>query len=195
MGSEMATPMDRTEERELVERAKRGDLAAHERIYREHSGMAFSAARRLLVEPDLAEEVVQDTFVDVIRKIDSYRGDAPLGAWIRRIAVNRALMFLRSYWHKHGQLAEEDALERYQGGEAPAPVAEGSDLAEALDELSPVARTVVWLYDVEGYTHAEIAALMGRTVSFSKSQLARAHARLRELLHGYGATEVERGTR
>ena len=107
----MAEQIDKTVERKLVERAKRGESEAFEAIFREHSRMAFSVARRLLKDPDLAQEVVQDTFVDVMRKIGSFRGEAPLGAWIRRIAVNRSLMLLRSYWNKHGQLADE-GLER-----------------------------------------------------------------------------------
>jgi len=181
---------DLSAERELVERAKQGDSAALEAIFREHARMAYSVARRLLSDTDLAQEVVQDTFVDVMRKIGSFRGEAPLGAWIRRIAVNRSLMMLRSYWNKHGQLADEETLERYHGGENAASIGEETDLSEALAALSPTSRMVVWLYDVEGYTHAEIASLMGKTVSFSKSQLARAHARLRELLGAYGDGEV-----
>jgi RNA polymerase sigma-70 factor, ECF subfamily len=186
----MDQKMDKAAERDLVERAKRGEAEAFEGIFREHSRMAFSVARRLLKDPDMAQEVVQDTFVDVMRKIGSFRGEAPLGAWIRRIALNRSLMLLRSYWHKHGQLADEETLERYHGGSGPNTIGEESDLSEALGTLSPTSRTVVWLYDVEGYTHAEIASLMGKTVSFSKSQLARAHARLRELLGAYGMDEV-----
>jgi RNA polymerase sigma-70 factor (ECF subfamily) len=186
----MEDQMDRAAERDLVERAKRGEAEAFEAIFRAHSKMAYSVARRLIKDQDLAQEVVQDTFVDVMRKIGSFRGEAPLGAWIRRIAVNRGLMLLRSYWNKHGQLTDEETLERYHGGDDPVSIGEESDLSDALATLSPTSRTVVWLYDVEGYTHAEIASLMGKTVSFSKSQLARAHTRLREILGAYGRDEV-----
>jgi RNA polymerase sigma-70 factor (ECF subfamily) len=115
----------------------------------------------------------------VYGRLESYRGEAPLGAWARQIAVSRCLMHLRSPWHR-----ARLALEQIGGLDAVRltlpPRAESFDVERALASLSPTARAVVWLYEVEGYSHEEIARTFGRSVSFSKSQLARAHRRLRE---------------
>jgi RNA polymerase sigma factor (sigma-70 family) len=159
-----------------------GDAVAQAAIYRTFSDAAYSLACRLLGRPDVAEEVLQDTFVEVLRHLRSFRGDAPLGAWIRSIVVNKCLMHFRSGWVRYSRTGDElfDLLEHTRDG-APAAAA-GSDLESAMAHLSPTARTVVWMYDVEGYTHREIGAMMGKTTSFSKSQLARAHKRLRDIL-------------
>ena len=101
-----------------------------------------------------------------------------LWGWIRRIAASKALMRIR----REQVRATEEFEEAATGGRPAAHVGTNIDLERALKQLTGTARAVVWLHDVEGYTHEEIAELMGKTVSFSKSQLARAHARLRRTL-------------
>lgn len=152
-----------------------GQRDAHEQIYRAYSPAVYTLAQRILQHREAAEEVLQDTFVEVLDKIGSFRGAAPLGAWIRRIAVNKALSQLRSGWHRYSR-----SLDGLAEVAAPAASENGIDIANALATLAPVARAVIWLHDVEGYTHREIGELMDKTPSFSKSQLARAHRRLRE---------------
>ena len=181
----MANPFDRELDPGIVTRARHGDMKAHAVLFQAFAPAVHGAARRLVRSPEVADEVVQDTFVEVIHSIAGFRGEAPVGAWIRRIAVNKALMHLRSYWERN-----RSGLPDGEGGEAAelaapaAPDLHGRlDLEIALGLLPPAARTVVWLHDVEGYTHEEIGALMGQTPSYSKSQLARGYARLRELLH------------
>ena len=177
----MANPFDQELDPGIVARARAGDMKAHAVLYRSFAGAVNGVARRLVRSPEVAEEIVQDTFVEVIHSIAGFRGAAPVGAWIRRIAVNRSLMHLRSYWERHRTaLPDGDEVELA----APAaPDAHGRlDLEIALGLLPAQARAVVWLHDVEGYTHEEIGELMGQTPSFSKSQLARGYARLRELL-------------
>jgi RNA polymerase sigma-70 factor (ECF subfamily) len=164
----------------ILARARRGEPKALEILYRTFGAAVVTLAIRILQRRDLADEVLQDTFVEVIRHIATFRGDAPIGAWIRSIAVNKCFMHLRSGWHRYGR-ALEDAPEPEQACQAPSWMA-GRDLGAAFAELKPLSRSVVWLHDVEGYTHDEIAKLMGKTKSFSKSQLARAHERLRGLL-------------
>lgn len=166
----------------VVARAACGDRPAQADVYRVFAPMVFTLARRMLASASLAEDVLQDTFVTVIGKLPDYRGEAEVGYWIRRIAVNECLMHLRSAWATR-RVDNDDA-------ELRAP-AEGARVAErqhalerALDALSGTARVVVWLHDVEGYTHREIGKAMGRSTSFSKSQLARAHERLRQSLEG-----------
>jgi RNA polymerase sigma factor (sigma-70 family) len=136
-----------------------------------------------LASKALAEDVLQETFVEVICKIDGFRGEAEVGTWIKRIAINKCLMYARSSWVSRRVAVEEEAA----GEQRPGMLDQQLALERALDQVPDVARAVVWLHDVEGYTHAEIGRLMGRTTSFSKSQLARAHERLRALLEGVEA--------
>jgi RNA polymerase sigma-70 factor (ECF subfamily) len=170
----------------IVSRAARGDAKAHEILYRAFSAPVYSVCLRFTRVPAQAEDLTQETFIEVIRSIRQYRGDAPVGMWIRRVAVSKALMFLRSAWHARGQSLDDDWEEMTFEAR---PSAQGSqrqdqalDLDAALAGLPPVSRAVVWLHDVEGYTHKEIAELMGKTESFSKSQLSRAYQRLRPFL-------------
>lgn len=174
----------------IVGRAARGDMRAHEIIYRAFSAPVYSLALRFTRVPAHAEDLTQDTFMEIMRSIGSFRGDAPLGSWIRRVAVTKALMFLRSAWHKRGRSLDDDFDDLTPGDAARHGVSafpeEALDLDAALGMLPDVSRAVVWLHDVEGFTHREIAAFLGKTESFSKSQLSRAYQRLRPML--------ERGT-
>ncbi|MBT8085045.1 MAG: RNA polymerase sigma factor [Woeseia sp.] len=176
----------------IVKRAARGDRRAHEIIYRAFSAPVYSVCLRFTRVPAHAEDLTQDTFIEVMRSIASFRGDAPLGGWIRRVAVSKALMFLRSAWQQRGtSLRDEcDALvpdDLVKHGVAAQPDM-AIDLEQALAGLSEISRAVVWLHDVEGFTHKEIAAQMGKSESFSKSQLSRAYQRLRPLLEAEVAT-------
>ncbi len=170
----------------IIGRAARGDARAHEIIYRAFAAPVYSVCLRLARVPAHAEDLTQDTFMEVMRSIGSFRGDAPLGSWVRRIAVTKALMFLRSAWQRRGQSLDDDWEDLTPGdvsnhGVSAAPE-HALDLDAALASLPDVSRAVVWLHDVEGFTHREIAGLMGRTESFSKSQLSRAYRRLRPML-------------
>jgi len=165
---------------EIVDRARGGDRAAHAEIYAALGGPVFTLARRMLASKPLAEDVLQETFVEVICNIERFRGDADIGTWIKRIAINKCLMHVRSSWVSRRSPEIDEPVAEHRSGLVDDQMA----LERALDRVPDVARAVVWLHDVEGYTHAEIGRLMGRTTSFSKSQLARAHERLRELLEG-----------
>ena len=130
----------------------------------------------------MAEDLMQDTLIAMFDHLADFRGEAPFGIWVRSIAVSRCLMAFRSPWHR-ARVALDGWLE--DGSAAAAQESRTSDLIDldrALARLSPVTRAVVWLYDVEGWSHEEIARSFERTVSFSKSQLARGHARLRNEL-------------
>jgi len=175
--------------------ARRGDAQALEAVYRATAGPLYTLLRRLVRRPAIAEELLQETFVDVLEHIHNFEGRCPLPAWIRSIAVNRALMYLRSPWHRSLEWLDADAA-RAQGlvsESRPAATGTDTDLERALMRLPALARAIVWLHDVEGYTHTEIGAALGRTPSFSKTQLSRAHARLRDLLAGTGP--IGEGTR
>jgi len=166
----------------LLDRARAGDRTAQAELFAAYGRAVFGLARRMLGRADLAEDVLQDTFVEVLKGLVDFRGEAPVGLWIRRIAVNECLMHVRSGWHRYrlpldGGAEAAPAEEWTATAEAPET---GLDLEKALDALPAEARAVVWLHDVEGYTHVEIARLMNATPSFSKSQLARAYVRLRQ---------------
>jgi RNA polymerase sigma-70 factor (ECF subfamily) len=173
---------------EVVRAAQAGEPRAHEAIYRACRRPIYTLIRRLVVRAAIADELFQETFVEVLRNIGAYSGEGAFGGWVRSIAVSKCLMYLRSPWHRSLLYLDND-------DEATAPVvlldpashpdaqaSASADVERALATLPALTRSVVWLHDVEGYTHAEIGRLLGRTASFSKSQLARAHARLRELL-------------
>jgi len=168
----------------LVSSARAGDTAALEAVYAATAGPIYTLLRRLVRRPAIAEELLQETFVDVLEHIGAFEGRCPLPAWIRRLAVNRALMYLRSPWHRGLEWLDKDpgGADRLPAtGPDPAAPLDAS-LERALMTLPALSRAVVWLHDVEGFTHADIGFALGRTPSFSKSQLTRAHRRLREAL-------------
>ncbi len=179
----------------VIRRAARGDAHAHAILYRAFSSPVYSICLRFTRVPAQAEDLLQETFMEVIRSLPSFRGEAPVGSWIRRIAVTKALMFLRSAWHSRGQSLDDDWEEVTPGraGGVPAEPGDALDLDAALASLPAVGRTVVWLHDVEGFTHKEIADFMGKTESFSKSQLSRAYQRLRPLLEAETAAASGEG--
>ncbi|MEO8452531.1 MAG: sigma-70 family RNA polymerase sigma factor [Gemmatimonadota bacterium] len=154
-----------------------GDPAAQEALYRAFESPVYNLARRICKTAEDAEDVLQETFLEVFRSIGQFRGDGSLWGWVRTIASSKALMRLRrNKYRDTDELVDDVAPMRRED------MALRMDLEAALERLSETSRAVVWLHDVEGYTHEEIAAMMDRTVSFSKSQLARAHARLRRWL-------------
>jgi RNA polymerase sigma-70 factor (ECF subfamily) len=164
---------------EVVARARAGDMAAHEAIFRLFASPVLSLAYRITGSRAAADDMLQETFLEVIGGIRRFRGEAALGTWIRQITVSRCLMHLRSPWWRRVNPGPDD--ERVLQGAASAEP-ELLDVERALLQLPATARAIVLLYDVEGYSHQEIARLFGRTEGFSKSQLARARQRLRLLL-------------
>ena len=170
----------------IIKRAARGDARAHEILYRAFATPVYSLCLRFTRVPAHAEDLVQETFIEVMRSIGQFRGEAAIGSWIRRIAVTKALMFLRSAWTARGQSLGDGWDDMTPGDAASHGISrhpdDALDLDAALANLPSVSRAVVWLHDVEGFTHKEIGAAMGKTESFSKSQLSRAYQRLRPML-------------
>ena len=166
-----------------IQRAKAGDPEALERLFRAYEGTVYSLARRMCRTAEDAEDVLQETFFEVCRSLSKFRGaeGGSLTSWIKRIAASKALIKLRAAKYRDTDPLEDENGEVYAAISAP-DIPLQLDLEQALDRLSDTARAVVWMHDVEGYTHEEISELMGKTVSFSKSQLARAHTRLKKLL-------------
>jgi RNA polymerase sigma-70 factor (ECF subfamily) len=174
---------------ETVSRARAGAVDAQEAIYRAYQRPVRTLARRLVPNVAAAEDIAQDVFVDVLTKLGQYDGRGSFAGWVRSITVNKCLMHLRSPWQRARRWldsASEDGGAGWPEQRSASVTGDTVDLERALARLGDTARAVVWLHDVEGYTHAEIGRLLGGTASFSKSQLARAHAHLRELLESDG---------
>jgi RNA polymerase sigma-70 factor (ECF subfamily) len=188
--------------RATLERARAGDPLALEAFYRAFARPAYGLVRRI-VRGAAADDVLQDAFVDAFRGLAGYDGRAPVGAWFRSVVVRRCFMHLRSPWQRSREwlgdrldsLHEGEAQDGRSGAAYAASADAGPgtalDLERALARLPALTRLVVWLHDVEGYTHEEIAAATGRTASFSKSQLARGHARLRAWLEPEAAEPAD----
>lgn len=171
------------DERELVERAKDGDRAAMERLYRDHSGRVYSVVRRLAGDESEADDLAQEAWIRAFDKLHLFRGDASFGTWIYRLATNTALNHLRSS-SRHRELEEVAPPEAMHGSRAAVDdaVINQRVLQEALDRLAPGYRQVLVLHDVEGLTHEEIGEKLGVATGTSKSQLHKARARMRELI-------------
>lgn len=165
-----------------IRRAIQGDEAAMRALWSRHAPHIDVVVRRLIGgDADLAEDVAQEVWIQIFRALPSYRGESQFGTWAHRIAVNRTLNALR----KSRRIAarqtaiEEDTVSVTPDVDAPFLA---QTIQEAADRLSPGARVVFMLHDVDGLTHEEIAAELGITPGGSKSQLSKARARLRALL-------------
>ena len=168
-------------------RARRGDGAAFELIYRRYARAAYTLALRLCRRPDLAEDVVQEAFLKAMEKLTSYRGDAPFGAWLKRLVANSAIDRLRS--ERRWVDADFTVIAEPQQDAGSEAQAEALGL---LARMSAPARAALVLHELEGYSHLELAALYGRSESYSKSLLSRAILRLRDLLEPKAAYDAPR---
>ncbi len=159
----------------ILVRAQRGDMQAFASIYSTYGRACYGLALRLTTNAAQAEDLVQEVFLKLIENIRSYRGDAPFGAWLKRLTVNAAIDLLR----QRKRLVDGDPDVLFADIEtAEVSAAENVDAWAILRRLPPRARAIVVLHQVEGYTHAEIATLFGQSESYSKSILSRALQRL-----------------
>lgn len=177
------SPFDIELDEMTLAQARRGQMPACERIFRAYQQPAYSVAFRICQCRETAQEITQDAFITAFRKIRQFRGDAPFWGWLRRVVVNHAISTLRR--GPRSELLEFQDYHAPDKGEQE-QVGMAMDLEAALAQLDAEDRAVVWLHDVEGYAHQEIADLFGLTESFSKTRLSRARARLRQLLDGAG---------
>jgi len=169
----------------LLDRARRGEAAAQEQIYRRFERPVYTLALRLLGNPDAALDVLQDVFLAVFRGLPGFRGDSPFWGWLRQIAVRTAIAALRDRREREAAVEGEGLLADASLDVLPATahgLLQSLALEQALQTLPAITRSVLWLQLVEGYTHVEIATHFGQSPSFSKSQLARGLKQLRALL-------------
>ena len=167
-------------ETELIQRARLGDEAAIRALYDRHAPRVFAVVRRLAGDDALAEDWAQEAWVQAIRALSTFRGDAKFSTWLHRIAVNAALQGKRSRERRtrHEEPLPQEIPVRDNAGRTVLRLR----LERALRRLPEGMRRVLLLHDVEGYTHEEIARSLGVNVGTSKSQLFKARARMRELL-------------
>jgi RNA polymerase sigma-70 factor, ECF subfamily len=180
---------EKLSEAEAIERAKQGDAAAFEVLYNLHKRRVYSLCLRMTTNTAEAEDLTQEAFLQLFRKIGTFRGESAFSTWLHRMAVNVVLMQLRKKGLQVVPLdddneGEEETAKKDYG--AQDRVLAGSidrlQLKNAIDRLPPGYRSIFVLHDVEGFEHNEIAEMVGCSIGNSKSQLHKARMKLRELL-------------
>jgi RNA polymerase sigma-70 factor, ECF subfamily len=178
----------------LAGRAAEGDMAAFEEIYQRHHRRVYSVCLRMLQNATEAEDLTQEVFIQLYRKIGSFRGDSAFTTWLHRMTVNQVLMHFRKRSVKYEKTTEE--------GETPTQVVQGTEnarkmpivdkiaLENAISLLPPGYRNVFVLHDIEGYEHEEVAKILGCSVGTSKSQLHKARLKMRKLLQKKSAPKL-----
>jgi len=178
-------------EAEAIRRAQAGDSTAFEFLYQLHSRRVYALCLRMVGNPADAEDLMQEAFLQLFRKIGTFRGESAFSTWLHRMTVNVVLMRLRKKSLPTDSLEETlepDAENSGPKRDVGAPdlrlsgAVDRVNLERSIEKLPPGYRTVFVLHDVQGYEHNEIAGIMGCSVGNSKSQLHKARTRLRELL-------------
>jgi RNA polymerase sigma-70 factor (ECF subfamily) len=177
------TPMS---DHTLAQRAAGGDLSAFEELYERHNRRVYSLCLRMTQNAAEAEDLAQEAFIQLFRKIGSFRGESAFTTWLHRLTVNQVLMHFRKKGVRLEQTTDdgETPVQVVVGTANPnqMPVVDRIALDRAIGQLPPGYRTVFILHDVEGHEHEEIARLLGCSVGTSKSQLHKARMKLRGLL-------------
>ena len=168
---------------DLIARCREGDREGYYQIYRLYKRAMFNAAFRITGTTEEAEDVLQEAFIAAFRGLEFYRGDAPIGAWLKRIVVNKAITCLKKKrWERLPEHSGWDVpAEDTEDGEERFP-ASVQEVKAAIQALPGGYRTVLSLYLLEGYDHAEIAEILGISESTSKSQFNRSKKKLKEIL-------------
>jgi RNA polymerase sigma-70 factor, ECF subfamily len=174
---------------EMVERAKQGDSEAFAKLFHAHKARIYCICLRMTNNTAQAEDLTQDAFLQVFRKLSTFKGDSALSTWLHRIAVNTVLMHFRKKALKQISLDEpylHDATRvRREYGSRDCRLSGAVDritLTRAIKDLPTGYRTIFLLHEVEGYEHQEIAKILDCSVGNSKSQLHKAKNRIREFL-------------
>ena len=181
-------------EAEAIRRAQQGDAEAFERLYRLHNRRVYALCLRMVGNTAEAEDLTQEAFLQLFRKIGTFRGESAFSTWLHRLAVNVVLMRLRKKTLAQTSLEEVTEPDEDVGGPrkdigGPDLRLSGSvdrvNLERAVEQLPPGYRSVFVLHDVQGYEHNEIATIMNCSIGNSKSQLHKARMRLRQLLQEF----------
>ena len=198
----MTDPVQRqgndSNEADLIEKAKHGDAQAFQALYDKHKRRVYSLCLRMTANTAEAEDLTQEAFLQLYRKIGTFRGESAFSTWLHRLSVNVVLMQLRKkslpvVSLEESTQGEEDTPKKDFGAEdlALAGSIDRLQLQKAVDDLPPGYRTIFVLHDIEGYEHNEIATLVGCSIGNSKSQLHKARMKLRDLLKMNRAEKAE----
>lgn len=174
--------MDATQtHRDLVERCKEGRRDAQFELYRLYSRAMYNTCLRMVNNPHDAEDILQSVFVEVFSKLESFRNESTIGAWIKRITVNKCINFLKS---RRLAFQELNAMNDLAEDQTPEP-----DVSYTVEKINRAVaglpegyRVVFSLYAIEGYDHEEISQILNISEATSKSQYSRAKAKLRDIL-------------
>ncbi|HLS83894.1 MAG TPA: sigma-70 family RNA polymerase sigma factor [Arenimonas sp.] len=180
--TQVAEPSAREQDHALVRAASGGDGQAFEALYRRHVRRVYALLKRICGHEARAEDLVQEAFVRAWQALPDFRYQSAFSTWLHRLAVNTALMELRSRRGHEDLETGDEALAHLAGRDQAERAASGAELERAIASLPPRARAVLVLYDVEGWQHEEIAAELGMAVGSSKAQLHRARHLLRARL-------------
>jgi RNA polymerase sigma-70 factor, ECF subfamily len=169
---------------ELVDRCLNGDLGAFEDLYRQHSTRLYNLAFRMVGNAADAEDLLQDIFLTVYRKLESFRGASALSTWLYRLGMNVCLDRLRSKAARQDQATDtlDERLGNAPGGASLTGISR-IDLERAIQSLPEGSRAAFLLHDVEGFDHTEVGQILGVAEGTSKSQVHKARLRIREYLH------------
>jgi RNA polymerase sigma factor (sigma-70 family) len=168
--------------KELIDRCRMGDREAHFKLYKLYSRAMYNVGYRITGNEEDAEDVLQEAFVSAFKNLESYRGDATFGAWLKRIVVNKSINVIKK--RRENVIAQEEEFDiPVEEAETDyKPELSVDKVRKCIEMLPDGYRTVLSLYLLEGYDHEEIAGIIGITESTSKSQLNRAKGKLKELL-------------
>ncbi|MDT5272062.1 MAG: hypothetical protein QOH49_4248 [Acidobacteriota bacterium] len=170
----------------LAQRAAQGDVQAFEELFRLHRRLVYGLSLRMTQDVAEAEDVTQEVFVLLFRKIGGFRGEANFTTWLHRLTVNQVLMRFRKNKSRREDALEDEELQPHESVRMNSPKAsqliDRITLESAIAQLPPGYRAAFILHDVEGYEHEEVARILGCAVGTSKSQLHKARTKLRKLL-------------
>ncbi|SDJ80186.1 RNA polymerase sigma-70 factor, ECF subfamily [Catalinimonas alkaloidigena] len=169
----------------LVERCRQGDRKAQHELYARYARAMLNVAMRLVNDYGVAEDLLQESFVDAFTKIHQFKGESSFGLWLKRIVINNALNFLRKYQRQ--PLVVTDQFDEEQPHEEPDEPVYPYDVDQVhrtIQGLPDGYRLVFTLYCLEGYDHGEIGQILNISEQTSKSQYNRARKKIRELLNG-----------
>lgn len=171
---------------DLTQASAKGDMIAFEEVYNRHHRRVYAICLRMLKNSNEAEDLTQDVFIQLHRKIGSFRGDSAFTTWLHRLTVNQVLMHFRKRTVKMEKVTDEGEtpVQIVKGSEKPSrmPVVDRIAIENAIKELPNGYRNVFILHDIEGFEHEEVARILGCSVGTSKSQLHKARHKLRKLL-------------
>ena len=204
MNGPMQSELPELTDADVVRLAQRGDADAFERVYRLHSRKVYNLCLRMVGNPAEAEDLTQDVFLQLLRKIGTFRGESAFSTWLHRMSVNIVLMRFRKKPKAQPSLdtmtnpeEESSTSPREFGGPDMRlnGVIDRVTLQAAINELAPGSKAMFILHDIQGYKHHEIAGMFGCSVGNSKSQVHKARIRLRELLRKTLGRRRHRGRR